>query len=304
MEDIREMLEKKLPKENIYEKEPMSKHTSFKIGGVADYFLKIESEEELRLVLNLAHSNQIPFYIVGNGTNLLVREGGVRGLVLKLEQNKYKIEKQENFAQITVECGMPLAHLALIALENGLTGLECMAGIPGTVGGAIKMNAGAYGKEMKDIVIYSKCMDKNGNIVILNWEEHEFSYRKSAFAKNELILLETDIKLTYGNPEEIKQNMERYKQMRLEKQPLEFPNAGSIFKRKEEMPTAKLIEEAGLKGYSIGGAEVSTKHAGFIVNKGNATAKDVLELIAYIQKIVEEKFNQLIELEIIVIGEE
>lgn len=199
---------------------------------------------------------------------------------------------------------MPLASLAMIAFENGLSGLECMAGIPGTVGGAIRMNAGAYGKEMKDVVVFSKCMDKNGKIEELNLQSHKFEYRKSAFENNGLIILETTIKLEYGNKEQIKIKMEECKSSRIKNQPLEFPNAGSIFKRKPDVPTAKLIDECGLKGYRIGDAEVSTKHAGFIVNKGNATSKDVLELIKYIKREIKEKFNKEVELEILVIGEE
>ncbi len=199
---------------------------------------------------------------------------------------------------------MLLAKLALVALENNLTGLEGMAGIPGTIGGAIKMNAGAFGQEMKDIVVSSKCMDRNGRTHELDFQEHKFGYRTSAFEENELILLETTIYLKRGKQEEIKQKIEEYKACRMQKQPLEFPNAGSTFKRKGEIVTAKLIEEAGLKGYSIGEAEVSKKHAGFIINKGNATAKDVLALVEYVQKKVKEKFNQEIELEMIVIGEE
>ncbi len=288
----------------VYKKEPMSKHTSFKIGGNADYLIKIKSEEELKNCLQIAMEHKIPYFVLGNGTNLLVREGGIRGIVLKIEQKEYAIEKKENFAYLTAKAGITLANLAWIALENNLTGLEEMSGIPGTLGGAIKMNAGAYGREMKDVVVSSKCMDSRGKIQELNLEEHKFSYRKSAFEKNGLILLETKLKLFYGNQVEIQQKMEEYKEKRRQKQPLEFPNAGSTFKRIGQIPTAKLIEDAGLKGYSIGGAEVSTKHAGFIINKGNATSHDVLKLIEYVQKKVKEKFEQEIELEIIVMGEE
>ena len=199
---------------------------------------------------------------------------------------------------------MTLANLAWIALENTLTGLEAMSGIPGSVGGDIKMNAGAYGREMKDVVVTSKCIDKEGKIRELNLQEHHFAYRESIFKNNDLIVLETTIKLAYGVKTEIQHKMEEYKQARTQKQPLEFPNAGSTFKRIDNIPTAKLIEEANLKGYSIGDAEVSTKHAGFIINKGNATAKDVIALVEYVQKKVKEKFNQNIELEMIVIGEE
>ncbi len=304
MKDITESLQKIVKKTNIYKKEPMSKHTSFKIGGMADYFVKIESEEELKNVLNLAKVENIPYFIVGNGTNLLVKEGGIRGIVLKIEQNNYTIKEHENFAYITAQSGISLANLAFVAMEKGLTGLENLSGIPGTLGGAVKMNAGAYGTEMKDIVVCSKCMNQNGQILELDLEEHQFEYRKSVFEKNELILLETTLRLQYGEKVKIKEKMEECKKARVQHQPLEFPNAGSTFKRNPNVPTAKLIEEAGLKGYRIGDAEVSTKHAGFIVNRGTATAKDVLALVEQIQTKVKEKFEQDIELEIIVIGEE
>lgn len=194
--------------------------------------------------------------------------------------------------------------MAQIALGNELTGLECMAGIPGSVGGAIRMNAGAYGKEMKDIVVFSKCMDQNGKIEEINLQGHEFGYRKSSFENNGLIILETTMKLKYGKRDKIQKKMEECKDLRVKNQPLEFPNAGSIFKRNPDIPTAKLIDDAGLKGYKIGDAQISTKHAGFIVNKGNATAKDVLALMEYAKKQVKEKFDKEIELEILVIGEE
>ena len=304
MKNITEKLEKIIKKDNLFINEPMNKHTSFKIGGTADYFLKIETEDELRAVLNLAEEEHVKWFIIGNGSNLLVREGGIRGFVLKLELKEYSIGKQEEFAYITVGSGMPLSQLAYIASENGLAGLECIAGIPGTVGGAIRMNAGAYGKEMKDIVVFSKCMKQNGELKELNLQEHEFEYRKSIFAKQDWIVLETTIKLEYGDKEEIKQKMEEYQNARIKNQPLELPNAGSIFKRNSDVPTAKLIDDCGLKGYHIGDAEISKKHAGFIINKGNAKANDVLKLANYAKEEVKKKFNKNIELEVIVIGEE
>jgi len=303
MNDITEKLEKIIDKKDILKNEPMSKHTSFKIGGNADCFVRVKTEEQLKRVLELVTFEKVPFYIIGNGTNLLVTEKGIRGVVIKLDLKEYEIGKQDEFAYITVGAGMSLAQLALIAYENGLSGLENMSGIPGTVGGAIRMNAGAYGREMKDVVVFSKCIDKAGNIEELNLQSHKFEYRKSVFESNELIIVETTIKLEYGDKEKIKQKMEECKQARIKNQPLEFPNAGSIFKRNEDIPTAKLIDECGLKGYKIGDAEVSTKHAGFIVNKGNATANDVLELIKHITNEVKEKFDKEIKLEILIVGE-
>lgn len=304
MIEITDKLEKIVDKKNIYINEPMSKHTSFKIGGIADYFIKVHSIDELKDILEFSKKENIPFYIIGNGTNLLVRDGGIRGIVIKLEFNDYSIEKKDDFVCITVGSGMTLARLAYIAFENELSGIEQISGIPGTIGGAIRMNAGAYGREMKDIVVNSKCMNENGDIIQLDLPSHEFSYRKSAFSKNNLIILETTIKLEYGLKDKIKEKMDECKNSRIKNQPLEFPNAGSTFKRNENIPTAKLIDDCGLKGFSVGGAEVSTKHSGFIINKGNATSKDVLELVNYIKTKVKEKYNQDIELEIIVLGEE
>lgn len=304
MKNITENLQKIVDANNIYINEPMSKHTSFKIGGNADFFVKVKNETELKLLLEMAKSENIPFYIIGNGTNILVREGGIRGIVIKLEFDYCNIEKKEDVAYLNVGAGVSLAKLSRIALENELSGLECMSGIPGTVGGAIRMNAGAYGKEMKDVVVSSKCMNTSGEIINLDLPEHEFGYRTSSFKDNELIILETTIKLEYGVKEQIEQKIMEYRASRIKNQPIEFPNAGSIFKRNVDIPTAKLIDDCGLKGYSIGGAQVSSKHAGFIINKGNATSKDVLELISFIKEKVKEKFDKEIKLEILVIGEE
>ena len=303
MKDITEKLEKILDKKYIYKNEPMSKHTSFKVGGVADYFIKIQSIEELKNVLNLVRLENIPFQIIGNGTNLLVLDKGIRGLVVKLELNKLEIEKKDNFAYITVGSGMTLAGIAFLAYKNELSGLEQLSGIPGTIGGAIRMNAGAYGKEMKDIVVNSVCMDENGEIIMLDCKSHEFGYRKSIFSQNNLIILQTTIRLEYGLKNKIKARMDEYKTSRIEHQPLEFANAGSTFKRREDVPTAKLIEDCGLKGFSIGDAEVSRKHAGFIINKGNASAEDILKVVEYVKTKVKEKFDKDIELEVIVVGE-
>jgi len=303
MLDIYKKLQEKIDIKNILKDEPMSKHTSFKIGGNADYIIKVCSIDELKFVLELSKTHNIPVQIVGNGTNLLVLESGIRGFSVKLEFNEIKIEEKNNEPYITVGAGFSVCKLSNIAVKNSFSGAEFLCGIPGTVGGAIRMNAGAYDSEIKDIVVSTICMDDIGNIEELNLEEHQFEYRNSIFSKNDLMVLETTIKLKHGNIEEIKNKINEYTKLRLEKQPLEYPNAGSIFKRKDGIITAKLIDECGLKGYSIGGAEISTKHAGFIVNKGNATAKDVLLLIEYTKAKVKEKFNEEIELEILILGE-
>ena len=292
-----------IDKKNILKDEEMSKHTSFKIGGKADYFVKITSIDELKFILDFSSKNKIPITIVGNGTNLLVTDKGIRGIVIKLELKDFKIEKNKEEVFITVEAGFALSKIANIALKEEIEGLEFLAGIPGTVGGALRMNAGAHGKEMKDIVVKSRYMTKDGKIKTMSLDKHEFEYRNSVFSKLDVIILETTIKAKRGNKEEIEQKIEEYMNKRKETQPLEYPNAGSTFKRKEGIITARVIDECGLKGYSVGDAEVSTKHAGFIINKGKATANDILNLVNDIKKVVKEKKNIDIELEVLILGE-
>lgn len=304
MVDLDKQLQEIVSRNSILKNEPMSKHTSFKIGGNADYFIKVKSIEELKKLLELAKKNKVPVTIVGNGTNLLVRDAGIRGIVIKLELNDFKIKKTANDIIITVEAGMTLAALATIALKEEITGLEFLSGIPGTIGGALRMNAGAYGSEMKDIVMKSRYMTYDGKIRTLDHKSHEFEYRNSVFSKLDVIIIDTTIRLKKGNKEEIQKIMDEYSEARKKAQPIEYPNAGSTFKRKEGVLTAKLIDECGLKGFSIGDAEVSTKHAGFIINKGKATADDVLNLVEHIKKQIKEKYDLQIELEILVLGEE
>lgn len=293
------MFENILEKSDIKVNEPMSKHTSFKVGGNADYFVKAQTVEQVINVKKYAEENNIPLYVIGNGSNILVTDKGIRGIVLKIDLQKIEINEEE----VTVGAGVKVMALAQKLLGEELTGFEELSGIPGTIGGAIRMNAGAYGKEIKDICIQTTCLDENNNIKILKNNEQDFSYRHSIFEDKKYIILETKLKLEKGKKEEIKGKMEELLAERKEKQPWEYPSAGSTFKRKEGVITAKLIDECGLKGYSIGGAEVSKKHAGFVINKGNATAKDILDLIEYIKKNVYEKFNIEIEEEIEIIGE-
>lgn len=306
MEDVDKQLQEVINSKNILKNELMSKHTSFKVGGRADYFIKVNSIQELKSVLKIAKLNKIQITIIGNGTNLLIKDGGIRGFVIKLELNEFKIKRNANGeVLLTVESGLSLAALSAIALREEISGVEFLSGIPGTIGGAIRMNAGAYGKEMKDIVIKTRYMTYDGKVKTLNLEEHEFEYRNSIFSKlKDVIIIDTTIKAQKGNKKEIEKIVKEYSDSRKEKQPLEYPNAGSTFKRKEGYITAKLIDECGLKGYSIGDAEVSTKHAGFIINKGKATAEDVLKLVEYVKLEVKKKFNIDIELEIIVLGDE
>lgn len=284
--------------------EPMKNHTSFKIGGTADLFIQVTTIDELNAALNYAKEKNLPITIIGNGSNLLVLDKGIRGLVIKIDIQDLKIEKFENYVQISVGAGYKLMALAILLMKEGISGLEELAGIPGTIGGAIYMNAGAYGKEIKDIVIATKCMDLEGNLFELSNQEQEFSYRSSIFNKKNYIILETKLKLNEGKQQEIQEKMNGYLAKRKEKQPLDYPSAGSTFKRKEGVITAKLIDECGLKGYQIGGAKISEKHSGFIINYNHATAKDVLDLIQYTKDKVYEKFGVKIEEEIKVIGEE
>lgn len=295
-------------KSNIEEKiifdEPMKKHTSFKIGGTADEFIKVKDKQELQEAIKYAKNKNLKITIIGNGSNLLVLDKGIRGLVIKIDIQKLEIERKEKYAIITVGSGYKTMAFGVKMLNEELSGFEELSGVPGTIGGAIFMNAGAYGKEIKDIDISTVCMDYDGNIFELSNKEQEFEYRSSIFNKKDYIILETKLKLEYGNKEEIKKKMDEYLASRKEKQPIEYPSAGSTFKRQEGVITAKLIDECGLKGFSIGGAKVSEKHAGFIVNYNNATAKDVIDLIKYVKEKVFEVYGIKIKEEIRIVGEE
>ena len=293
-----QLLEKGIKKENIFLNEPMNKHTSFKIGGNADLFVKAYCVEDIKSVLKISKENSIPLFVLGNGTNILVKDEGYRGIILQVKLENINIDG----TKVTAQSGVKNAILSKKILDNSLKGFEFASGIPGTIGGAIKMNAGAYGSEMKDIVEKVTYLDFDGNIHTISNAECEFSYRHSRFFNEKAIILETTLKLEKGNKEEIQEKVTQLAKQRKEKQPLEYPNAGSTFKRGEGYITAKLIDDCGLKGFSIGGAQVSEKHAGFIVNKNNATASDILELIEYVQKKVKEKTGEDIKLEIEVIG--
>ena len=299
---IYELLKQKIDETCILQNEPMSKHTTFKTGGNASFFVIAKSEDDIKNVLQISNQYKIPLYIIGNGSNILVKDTGFDGIILKIDLCNIEFINKEEYVEITVGAGYKLGKLSGELFKKGISGFEFASGIPGTMGGAIRMNAGAYGKEMQEIVISTKAMDLKGNTYIIKNDKHEFSYRHSIFIENKNIILETKIKLEYGNKDEIKQKIDEYSKQRKEKQPLEYPSAGSTFKRGESFITAKLIDECGLKGYTIGGAQVSEKHAGFIINKENATSEDILELIEYVKKIVFEKTNNKIELEIEVVG--
>lgn len=292
---ILERLKQITDEKNIFVDEPMSKHTSFKTGGKADYFVTPDSKEELIEILKI----DSPITIIGNGSNLLIKDNGIKGVVVStIKLRNYKIDGDT----IEADAGMPLIMLSKLAAENGLSGLEFACGIPGTLGGAIFMNAGAYGGEMKDIVVSSEYIDNDFNVQEIT--EHKFEYRKSIYSKEiDGIILSAKLKLKKGDINQIKEKMNQNLESRNSKQPINMPSAGSTFKRKDGVIVSKLIDEAGLKGYTIGGAQVSTLHAGFIVNKGGATSQDILNLIKHVQQVIKDKYEIDIETEIKIIGE-
>ena len=297
--EIVKSLENIISKDLIKTNEPMKNHTSFKIGGPAEIYIKITSIEELQNVLEFAKKENVKITILGNGSNVLVSDKGINGIVIKTNLKEINIEnKDSENVEVTVNDAVPIGFLAQKFLKEEITGFEELSGIPGTIGGAILMNAGAHGKEIKDIVTEVTAKDYNGKIFNFTNEEAEFTYRHSKFSNGEYIILQAKMLLQKGNRDNIKAKMDEYAQYRKEKQPIEYPSAGSTFKRGTDFITAKLIDEAGLKGYSIGGAKVSEKHAGFIINTGDATAKDVLDLARYVTDKVYEKFGKKIEFEI------
>ena len=285
--------------ENIKFNEPMKNHTSFKIGGPAECFIKITTIEQLKELLKFVKDNNINLSIIGNGSNILVSDSGIDGIVAEIAIKKYEILENN---KIVLGAGNKISEIAQKLLKDEFTGFEELSGIPGTIGGAIRMNAGANGKEMKDLVETVTLMDRDGNIRTLKNDEMQFEYRKSILKIKDDIVIQTTICLQKGKKEEIKNKMDELKEKRTKTQPLEYPSAGSTFKRGEDFITAKLIDEAGLKGYKIGDAQISEKHAGFIINKGNATAKDVLQLIKYTQDKIFKNTGKKIEPEIEMIG--
>ena len=299
---IFEDLRKIIPEENIKRNEPMSKHTSFKTGGPAEFYITAKTIEDIQNIFQYAKTNRIKLYIIGNGSNLLVSDEGIKGIVLKIAVDNIETLVSDFGILVNAGAGVKTMALAQILKKDGITGFEELAGIPGTIGGANYMNAGAYGKELKDIIVETKVINKEtGKIETLKKEEQELKYRSSIFKNKKYIIIETTFNLQRGKPEEIERRMNEFSIQRKEKQPLEYPSAGSTFKRGDGFITAKLIDECGLKGYTIGGAQISEKHAGFIINKGNATSKDILDLIDYTKKKVFEKFGVQIEEEVEII---
>ena len=278
--------------------EPMSAHTTFRIGGPADYYVEPTFEEVKELLCFLKKEN-IPYTLIGNGSNLLVSDEGIEGVVVSFgkEMSEVSCEKEV----VRAKAGILLSRLASFAASKSLSGLEFASGIPGTLGGAITMNAGAYGGEMKDVV-QSVTVLSGDEMKEYSGEEMDFSYRHSRVLDEDLIVLEVTMKLQSGREEEILSSMKELNKKRVEKQPLNFPSAGSTFKRPEGYFAAKLIEDAGLKGYTVGGAKVSEKHSGFVINFDHATAKDVCTLMQDVQRIVKEKFDVSLEPEVRMIG--
>ena len=291
-----------LDEENIKVDEPMKKHISFKVGGPADFLVKPKTEEELRNVVEFAKKENVPFIVIGNGSNLLVKDGGIRGIVIELSDNFNNYEIDGNI--IKAQSGALLAIIGRNAMKNSLTGFEFAAGIPGTLGGALAMNAGAYGGEMKQVVKTVRLMDRDGNIFELSNEEMKFEYRRSLLTTKDYIVLSAVIELQPGNVEEIKEIMADYSNRRSTKQPLNFPSAGSTFKRPEGHFAAKLIDDCGLRGLTLRGAQVSDKHCGFVVNMGDANAKDILDLMFIVKSTVNEKFGIMLEEEVKILGED
>lgn len=299
-QQLLEGLEQIVGKDGIRQMEPMSMHTTFRVGGPADV-LVTPTRAALAQVIRLCQSENEPYYIIGNGSNLLVGDGGIRGVVIETRSalNGITVEGEH----IVAGAGALLAQTAVQAAACGLAGMEFAAGIPGTVGGAVVMNAGAYGGEMKDILERVTVLDVSGNEKELTTEELELGYRKSCIPKKGYIVTEAVFKLTTGDEAQIRAQMRELAAKRSEKQPLEYPSAGSTFKRPQGHFAGKLIMDAGLRGYQVGGAQVSEKHCGFVINRGGATAADILKLMQDVEREVEKQFQVTLEPEVKMIGE-
>lgn len=290
-----------LNKEKVYLDEPMKKHITFRVGGPADYFVTPSTVEEVKEIVALCKKEGMPYYILGNGSNLLVGDKGYRGVMIQIYKEMSGIEVDGEI--IRVQAGALLSRIGVTALEAELQGFEFAAGIPGTMGGAVVMNAGAYGGEMKDILVDATVLTPEGEVLVLKNEELELGYRTSVIAKKNYIVLEATVKLAKGSKEEIRGRMDELKVQRTTKQPLEYPSAGSTFKRPTGYFAGKLIQDAGLRGFQVGGAQVSEKHCGFVINKDNATAADVVELMKQVADKVHAEFGVTLEPEVKRIGE-
>lgn len=300
-EAVYEFLEGCVPKKDIIKNEPMDKHTTFRIGGEAACFVRISTQQQLVNLIPYLNRVGIEYFVLGNGSNLLVSDKGYSGVILQINDKFDKIDIEGTVMK--VQSGALLSRTAKCALEHGLTGLEFASGIPGTIGGGVVMNAGAYEGEMQQIVESVKVLSKSGEILELDNSTMEFGYRTSIIKNRDFTVLEVTLKLKEGDRGEIQSKMNELNARRRAKQPLEFPSAGSTFKRPDGYFAGKLIMDAGLRGYSVGGAKISEKHCGFVVNAGKATATDVADVIAEVQEKVKDKFGVSLEKEIVYLGE-
>lgn len=299
--DLSLKLAKIIDGNNIFIDEPMKNHTSFKVGGPVDILTTPTNFDEVKEIIKLCKDNNTQYYIIGNGSNLLVKDGGIRGIVIKLSKLN-NIKLNDDF--IVSESGVLLSQVSNFALKSNLTGFEFACGIPGSVGGAVTMNAGAYNGEISNVIHSAKVIINSCEIVELSKEELELGYRMSSILKYGYTVLEVTFKLQKGEHEKIQKRIQDLSRRREERQPLEYASAGSTFKRPDGFFAAKLIEDCNLKGKCIGGAEVSIKHSGFIINKGNATAKNILDLIGFVQNTVQEKYQIELHTEVRIIGED
>lgn len=299
--EIRKMFCDLLGEDRVFTEEAMSQHTTFKIGGPADYFLMPDKGEDVGRVIKICKEKEIPYFILGNGSNLLVGDGGYRGAVIQIYRNMSSVTVEGN--EITAQAGALLSAVAAAAKNASLTGFEFAGGIPGTIGGAVVMNAGAYGGEMKDVLTEVTVMNAEGDIFTLPTEELELGYRTSIIKTAGYIVLEAKIRLKEGDPEVIRETMKDLTIRRTTKQPLEYPSAGSTFKRPEGYFAGKLIQDAGLRGFQVGGAQVSEKHCGFVINKDQATASDVMNLMNQVSDKVYEEFGVRLQPEVKRLGE-
>lgn len=299
MNNIIKKLQAIMAVENIKENEPMKNHTSFKVGGPADLFLMPQSRAELQAVLEICKESQKPLYIMGNGSNLIVRDKGYSGIII----NTKALNQVETVGETLIaEPGISLKDLANVALKEKLTGLEFASGIPGSLGGAVTMNAGAYDGEMKGVITSITVISEDGSLKTIPADQCNFGYRSSILQQHHWVLVSVELGLKSGDYQQIEAKMLDLNNQRQSKQPLEYPSAGSTFRRPVGYYAGKLVQDAGFKGYAIGGAQVSEKHSGFVINKGGATATDILNLIGAIQAAVKEKFDVDLKTEVIVIG--
>ena len=299
--EIREKFCELLGKDKVLFEEPMSSHTTFRIGGPAEVFLMPESYEQIRSALALCREEGVPYFVLGNGSNLLVSDSGYRGVIIQMDRNMGDIELKGT--EIRACAGALLSSVAAAARKASLTGFEFAGGIPGTLGGAVVMNAGAYGGEMKDVLREVTVMTKEGDIRVIPSDRLELGYRTSIIKKTGYLVLEAVISLEKGAPQAIQEKTKELASKRTEKQPLDYPSAGSTFKRPEGYFAGKLIMDSGLRGFRVGGAQVSEKHCGFVINTGGATAKDVKELMDHVIRTVKENYNITLEPEVKFLGE-